>query len=485
MRKEKNEELHPLINNIKNQADKLGLNPSYISTNSISVFTTPYTGIQLRVEIDNRDFIKFYFTQRTNSWFYNGERTDLHDLISLAFALFLNKLGYCSSNLIDVWNPITISDVEIYSRYIVPIQTKETLHQFKGKNPEIEFLVFALLMFEQNFWSGFNGCPCAECRERLGFNYDFRWQDIGNDKLKRIYKTFGNSQKINYCERTLPTWFYYRNFRRRISFVESAEFTSIITQFIVDYKVQIEGVTGRLFISDFASHYLNQQTEEIIKRYFKKLNEDSPKLIFLESKIVAIGEKVVVTFDELCGIDTFKMEKELIRERHQKEFELLFAPSKLIWNDKVDEELFEELIKDLLEREVKVKRVRKIARTRERDGGVDLIADWVVPKRPDEIFSDHDDPFKIINVVVQCKAYKSGVSKSNVTDIRDTVDYRNYNGFFLAVSSYTKKSLTDYLDRLRTDGKIWVDWWTRMEIEDRLKKHEDLILKYSSIVTYE
>jgi tRNA-dihydrouridine synthase len=123
-----------------------------------------------------------------------------------------------------------------------------------------------------------------------------------------------------------------------------------------------------------------------------------------------------------------------------------------------------------------------MAHTNERDGGVDLVADWKVPKDPLIAIADKEDPYQIIQVVVQCKAYKNGVSKNDVQDIRDTVENRNYDGYFLAVSSYIKNSLADQLDRMRTNGKTWVDWWTQSEIEDRLKKNEELILKYKSIL---
>ena len=197
---------------------------------------------------------------------------------------------------------------------------------------------------------------------------------------------------------------------------------------------------------------------------------------------MAIGDEYILTFDEACGFDEYKLEKEKIRERHKKEFDLLFKPSNLIWVDKIDEELFEEMIKDILEREPNVQRVRKTSNTHERDGGADLIAEFNVPKKNFEMKIEGEDIFKKIRVVVQCKAYRNGVGKSDVLDIRDTIDYRNYEGYFLAISSYTKKSLSDYLDKLRTDGKIWIDWWTRSEIEEKLKQHEDLIIKYNSLM---
>ena len=40
---------------------------------------------------------------------------------------------------------------------------------------------------------------------------------------------------------------------------------------------------------------------------------------------------------------------------------------------------------------------------------------------------------------------------------RATIEYRNYDGYFLVVSSYLTKSLSDYLDKLRTENKFWIE----------------------------
>jgi hypothetical protein len=53
---------------------------------------------------------------------------------------------------------------------------------------------------------------------------------------------------------------------------------------------------------------------------------------------------------------------------------------------------------------------------------------------------------------------------------------------FLIVSSQLTTTLTDHLEKLRSEGKFWVDWWTRSEIEDRLKESLDILAKYPNIV---
>lgn len=81
------------------------------------------------------------------------------------------------------------------------------------------------------------------------------------------------------------------------------------------------------------------------------------------------------------------------------------------------------------------------------------------------------------------KTSNRGIGKSEVNDIRDTIEHFGYDGYFLVVSSYTKRNLTDALDKLKIGGKFWINWWTRDEIEKRLIIHKDLIAKYPTILS--
>lgn len=112
-----------------------------------------------------------------------------------------------------------------------------------------------------------------------------------------------------------------------------------------------------------------------------------------------------------------------------------------------------------------------------------MIAEWNTPPLPGQNINNGENPFTIRRVIIQCKASKSSIGKSKVQDIRDTVEYHNAHGYFLAVSSYLATSLTNHLLKLRDEGKFWVDWWTREELEERLKIWPDIVSKYPNIVS--
>lgn len=73
--------------------------------------------------------------------------------------------------------------------------------------------------------------------------------------------------------------------------------------------------------------------------------------------------------------------------------------------------------------------------------------------------------------------------KDGIKDIRDTMDDHHAKGYFLAVASHITSDLTDHLDRLRTRGEYWADWWNRTEIEDRLNKHSEIAERYTDLVS--
>ena len=79
----------------------------------------------------------------------------------------------------------------------------------------------------------------------------------------------------------------------------------------------------------------------------------------------------------------------------------------------------------MMEMEPYVFSVRLMGKTNEADGGRDLL----ITKRR-KLHSDE----KYI-VIGQCKAYQNSVGKSQVTDIRDMLDYYDAKGFFLASCS--------------------------------------------------
>ena len=88
---------------------------------------------------------------------------------------------------------------------------------------------------------------------------------------------------------------------------------------------------------------------------------------------------------------------------------------------------------------------------------------------------------KPTSVVVQVKGSATSVGKSQVRDIRDTVEYYGAQGYFLAVSTELTSPLIEQLEVIGRDRGWVVDWWTRLEIENRLRRHPDIARRYEMV----
>ena len=125
-----------------------------IEDNELIVSASDLSGLQVHLSLKESN-VDFYYSIRTSSWSYNGERTDLHDIISVSFSYFLKFADLkISCSLINVVNPaVTGLEDEIYARYVVPIQY--SLPNYKTKNDikaYHENLILAMFMFEDLFF---------------------------------------------------------------------------------------------------------------------------------------------------------------------------------------------------------------------------------------------------------------------------------------------------------------------------------------------
>lgn len=195
--------------------------------------------------------------------------------------------------------------------------------------------------------------------------------------------------------------------------------------------------------------------------------------------VITVVEDYIIALGRLTGENEFKKEKELIRKRHNKESQLLFPISEFEWLNPVCPEQFENLIKALLEREPKVRSVRKPAPLNQGDKGRDLIIEWNVIRS--YVDSEETPPTSLIKFVGQCKTSKKTIGKNKVQDIRDTIDTHNSKGYFLAVNNQISAPLTEKLEELKSRGYS-VEWWNQEDIELRLRKNPDLIPLFSKVI---
>ncbi|WP_194925342.1 restriction endonuclease [Catenulispora pinisilvae] len=170
-------------------------------------------------------------------------------------------------------------------------------------------------------------------------------------------------------------------------------------------------------------------------------------------------------------------------ERNRIEQERLFPPSGFSWAATIDGGRFERLIYDLLECEPGVLEVRGVGAAREGDDGRDLIVRWVTPPMPAEVTVQGSSPMRERTIIVQCKARARSVGRSDLgSGVLDTIYKYEADGYFLATSSQPAVSTLDLLEVIKRRGDYFTGWWSRAELELRLRRNPQVLKRFDDIV---
>lgn len=447
-----------------------------VESDSVHINISPIWGVILHLELIE-DRIGFYYSIRTSSWVFNGERSDLHDVISILFAVILkgNEIGL-SSTLVDV---DTILDIEgeIYSRYIIPQNSIKTLEEIENLLPSLVVLEsFFADFFYRMFGKNLENQPIVE--------YSRATIHLGKVFQAKLLNLNFDSSIIDTRKRNFPIWEYYRNYNNLLTIIKSKYILSFLRSYteLIEVMKSVDGINGKMYLNTIFNHFVLTKNQCLIDETFKGLEDKEVCKIFLENKIICCGKEYIVVLDSDCGIEAYRSEKEKLRTRHELEYSLLFRPNKIRWVDNIEGGRFEQLVYDLLDKNPMIKWIRTVSHTNEADGGRDLIAEWIVEDFENNRIIKGKPIYKVNKVIIQCKAYKEGVGKDKVKDIHDMLEHYECEGYFLIVSSYLKRGLTEYLEKMRIRKHYWIDWWTKNEIERELMKYPDLIDKYSDIV---
>lgn len=432
---------------------------------------------------------EFLFFIKADRFIFDGDKTDLNDVFALIVATYLKCFKYDSSMVIrNVSDNIMGLNTEVDYSILIPYQINPVLVYNKNSADwvnAIEELIYGLFNLQFVFWKVM-GCPCDKCIKEANLDsvLEYKLPKVLNEKIKSAKI---NGTKESHLSRKHPTWDYFNNFSKGISLVKSVELVKLLDVLIANSK-------HRIFKSDNCIFFLTDNIKNIIpnssiKVAHKILQEmdgtkfEEVKLLPFENTFLAFGKEFILLKVCNIGFDKYREHKEKIRKRYIEESKFLFPPSQFVWSIKIDADRFESLVMELLRRERFTKWIRKAGATNESDNGRDLIAEIVditkvsYDKKGTGIFES-----EVRKVVVQCKAYSKSIGKSEVSDIRDTIEFHKSDGFFLVVSTIVTNSLIRHLELLKEKHGYFIDWWTRDEIELRLKQHEDILVKYSDIL---
>lgn len=423
--------------------------------------------------------IKFRF----RSWHASGDRTDLNDITSIIVSIYLRFLLKTSFKFIDIEHPILDNELELYGREIIPVQPMDCIIDFTNR---CQKNYFEELILQFNFINEilFNIFECSfDIKDE--HSYTNKELDQWIRSITQIIET--NNSKI-YNSRTNPKWLYYKD--ENISIVKSKHLVDSLFHIYSNNKIEpIEGINGKLFIDDNIKNIVNYTLYNLAKKILKTLEKSTSSFILipLENISILIGKENLISFKNDGSFDNFIKEKELIRLRHFQETQILFKEDNILLeiNTQEDSNLFEDLIVELLKKESHIFWARKVAPTNQPDNGRDIICKFNSKYR-NNIFDENETRLDYKKLIVQCKtnlkgSKKQSIGKSNVDVAYTIFDYKP-DGYMIITNTQITTRLTEYLETIGARENMYIDWWNKEDVEERLLKYPELIYKFSKIV---
>ncbi len=417
---------------------------------------------------------------------FDGDRTDLHEVFSLVWAATLRAFGLTSPWLIP--EPHGFVPEEIGAVHLVfcqcPWSVDESLESSQDSMNAWSAFIFHLL------------------------NDVFRWDRVAMstrpdpattvfsepDWAAPLIKYLRSPDDASFLKRRYPLWSYFSSQKRgvtvlRMPQVRIRNLKSVLKPFSAGLA------RGEEAYCVFANGIPNTVPFRVVKRVEKimaTIGDTSKDLLMIpiDSHCLFIGHRTIVAIRQNCGKDAFDKERTAFVERRASENLVFFADSTISWLTPLDASAFESLALELIKREPGVVRAKPVGTTNDRDRGRDILVDWRIPLvHKETLDSSTDDTIgtmssgsKVIQVLVQVKTRSKTIGKGDVQDVRDTLEYHQADAYFLIAYPRTSAALVDYLENLRKTTGLGTDWWEASDIEDRLRRHPDVAMRFQSLV---
>jgi len=421
-----------------------------------------------------------------------GDRSDYHDLISLIWAAFLRSHNIASVGLLDIPHPVIPG--ELYGRYV-----------FFDKQPSASFVSLAnpdyKLIKQILMASSLAGFVFSGLYRDSGGNPD--QEDCegieGEEWRKTIARHLGiRTTRERYTltnHRRLPTWVYCRLNQQGVSAFKlngnlMPDFNSALSK---DSSRIVEGISGYLIKAGNLQNYVSKPVYrrlvkllgaygERIPARLEQLRQSGSLILPIESHVICVTPAGIAALQVNCGLKSFLRERALLLKRNQSEAAILHSTVNFVWSRKLDHGRFEEMILQLLNREPGVNWARQVGVSNASDGGRDIIADWWLgPTRWQK--ASEKAALERQQVVVQCKAFTNSVNLSNLPDVPQVLDLHDASGYLLVAYPQVTPQVVDYLTRVPKKRNFWADWWTKAELEEKLRSNADIARRFSDLLT--
>ncbi|MCB9957172.1 MAG: restriction endonuclease [Rhodospirillaceae bacterium] len=450
----------------------------------------PFRLMNAPAQLDDGEQLFLWGSVRTSGAQFDGDRSDVHDVLSLVWGALLRAFGLASPWLID--EPHVVVPGERGARHLLLRQCPWDISDEDR---------FAAARKSMNAWSalGFHLLDdvftWSRGRNKSGVDVATVHQDVAPKWAEKIVKYLRNPSDITVSRRTFPLWIYLASPDRGVTVIRMAKIRLLYLKVILMPFVATSA-RGEDALAIFANGLANAVPFKLIEKARKILAlagdaQQDVIVLPLDSHCLLIGDRTIVALRENCGREVFQREREFLLKRRQVEDRVFFADSSVEWLTPLNSGDFEDLCVELLRREPGVIRAKPVGSTNDRDGGRDILVDWRVPVRHpnsegDTGYTDaqpiRPGATRIRRIIAQVKSRSRTLGKKDVRDVRDMLEHYGADAYFLIAHPNVSTSLVDYLDGLRGRTAFGTEWWEARDIEDRLRRHPDVAKRYPALV---
>lgn len=416
------------------------------------IFTVDYA---FETQNDITAIISWHITRM----YADGDKSDLYFLFSNLMSIFLKCVFQkkVNVNYFSLFDPVEINAATIiFNELFKNLDTKKLIEVVKQI---YSMYTFCLMLFE-NLVGSFSLIPDDS-------KFVSKYADYLDDN--ESYNCFSRKEHQ-----------YYFNFEKSISLLCISNGVYNPKNILKSHEWKfVDGIDGKILyqvdMDKESFNYVSYKDWDRILKVISDMQIEDYTIVCQSNHLYLLEKNNIWVFEGDFSEYWVEIEKEKILDRQSFENTILHFNRLYKWRYPVDPGRFEELISDLLETEVMIQSVRLVGKSNNADGGRDLL----IYKK----YMQSEGMYGTAFIIGQCKAYEKSVNKSHVRDIRDTLDYYNANGFFLAVTSGITTQLIDHLCKLKE--KRDVDWWTERELFKKLRQNSYIADRYLDILEVE
>lgn len=422
----------------------------------------------------------FYGAVRFNSfpWDGGGGRTDLHDIFGLMWAAALRATGAASS---EVWLDVGwVASPEIYSRFMFFTQPYssalgEDEGTLVGKRLAAHTAWLAHIL-----WDAFHFGPASAVEPRW-------WDEPKPEWIDGLRDIVPKPDDWIWVTRENPNWEYLVAGDNSISIVRlDPDGREALDELAPYYRPGHVTFAGHHIFSEHGlvncvPEAIIERGMEILRRVDGPITGEEVVVIPVDTHCVLIGRRTIVAVAGQFDATRYHQLRAEWETQNAKQSAVFLVDVRWVWRTPLNPARFEALVEAVLSEEQGLEWVRAGGPSYERDQGRDLVALWVTPPGLPGGVVHHETAVGRRKIIVQVKSRKKTVGKTDVQDVRDTIERHDADGFLLVAHPGWSNDLFNYLEGLAKTG-YWVDLWGPRDLEDRLRARPYIAERFPDLV---